>query len=75
MYIVRGLEFCKLNHLKGLAAKNSNINNKNNMSQQTDLYNVIQFVDGGSIFRWDILDYTSKKNLLGQIQEWSKKSC
>jgi len=75
MYIVRGLEFSKLNHLKGLAAKSSNINNKNNMSQQTDLYNVIQFVDGGLIFRWDILDSTSKKNLLGQIQEWSKKSC
>lgn len=71
MYIVRGLEFCKFNHLKELAAKSSNINN-NNTSQQTDLYNVIQFVDGGLIFRWDILDSTSKKNLLGQIQEWSK---
>ncbi|PWU78959.1 MAG: hypothetical protein DLM72_19945 [Candidatus Nitrosopolaris wilkensis] len=49
MYVVRGLEFCKFNHLKELAAKSSNINNNNNTSQQTDLYNVIQFVDGGSI--------------------------
>jgi len=72
MYVVRGLEFCKFNHLKELAAKSSNINNNNNSSQQTDLYNVIQFVDGGSIFRWDKLDSVSKKNLLGQIQEWSK---
>jgi hypothetical protein len=72
MYIVRGSEFCKFNHLKELAAKSSNINSNNNTSQQTNLYNVIQFVDGGSIFRWDILDSTSKKNLLGQIQEWSR---
>jgi hypothetical protein len=72
MYIARGSESCKFNHLKELAAKSSNINNNNNTSQQTNLYNVIQFVDGGSIFRWDILDFTSKKNLLGQIQEWSK---
>ncbi|MGB7956475.1 MAG: hypothetical protein WCF23_21080 [Candidatus Nitrosopolaris sp.] len=72
IYIVRGSEFCKFSHLKELAATSSNINNNNNTSQQTDLYIVIQFVDGGSIFRWDILDSTSKKNLLGQIQEWSK---
>jgi hypothetical protein len=71
MYIVRGLEFCKFNHLKELAAKSSHINN-NNTLQQTDLYNVIQFVDGGSILKWDKLDSMSKKNLLGQIQEWSK---
>ena len=72
MYIVRGSEFCKFNHLKELTAKRSNLNDNNNKSQQTDLYNVIQFVDGGSIFRWDKLDSISKKKLLGQIQEWSK---
>jgi hypothetical protein len=70
--IFRWDKHSKFNHLKELAVKSSNINNNNNMSHQTDLYNVIQFVDGGSVFRWDRLDSTSKKNLLVQIQEWSK---
>jgi hypothetical protein len=72
MYIVRGLEFCKFSHLNGLAAKSNNVNNCDNTSQQTDLYNVIQFVEGGLIFRWDKLDSMGTKNLLGQIQERSK---
>jgi hypothetical protein len=68
MYIVRGLEFCKFNHLKELAAKSTNINNNNNTSQQTDLYNVIQFVDGGSIFRWD------KHSKFNHLKELAAKS-
>jgi hypothetical protein len=72
MYIVRGTEFCKFSHLKRLKAKSSNINNYDNTSQQTNLYNVIQFVNGGFIFRVDKLDSMGKKNLLGQIREWSR---
>jgi hypothetical protein len=69
MYIVRGLEFCKFNHLKELAAKSSNINNNNNnTSQQADLYNVIQFVDGGLIFRWN------KHSKLNHLKEPAAKS-
>ena len=72
IYIVRGLEFCKFSYLKGLEAKSNKINNCDNTTQQTNLYNVIQFVDGGSIFRLDKLDSIGIKNLLGQIQKWSR---
>src|SRR5712691_8919745 len=79
MYIVRGSEFCKFSHLKGLEAKSSNINNFDNTSQQTNLYNVIQFVNAGPsgntlipVFRWDKLDSRYKNKLSVQIQEWSK---
>ncbi len=72
MYIVRELESCKFSHLKGLPAKNRDINNCDNASQQTDLNKAIQFVDGGSIFRWDKLDSMYKNKLSVQIHELSK---
>jgi len=72
MYIVRELESCKFSHLKGLQAKNRDINNCDHASQQTDLNKAIQFVDGGSIFRWDKLDSMYKNKLSVQIHELSK---
>jgi hypothetical protein len=72
MYIVRELESCKFSHLKELAAKSRNVNNCDNTSQQNDLYNAIQFVDGGSLFRWDKLDSMYKNKLSVQIHELSK---
>lgn len=72
IYIVRGSDFCKFSHLKGLETKSNKSNNCDNTPQQTNLYNVIQFVDGGSLFRLDKLDSIGEKNLLGQFQKWSR---
>jgi hypothetical protein len=67
IYIVRGLESCKFNHCTTPEAKSINTNT----SKHTNLHNVIQYVNGGAIFRLDKLDSKSNKNLSLQIQEWS----
>jgi hypothetical protein len=74
LYIVNGLGSYKSSPLKGLTTKCINDNNGNIMSHQTDLYKAIQFVDGGSIYRWDKLDSMYKNKLSVQIQEWSKNT-
>jgi len=78
MYIIRGLEFCKFSHLEDLAVKSSNIDNSNNTPQQTELDNVIQFVNAGppgntqgAIFQFDIL-YSGYQKDLRQIEDCSK---
>jgi hypothetical protein len=79
MYIVRGLEFCKFNHLKVLEARNSNINDSNNTSH-SNLYSAIQFVNAGppgnrecAIFRFDKLYFGYQKDLR-RIEDWHLKN-